>query len=172
MYLDNVWNPNMSITGAEGLPPIAMAGNVVRSNTGARISMRLPPAMDPKKAEAILLEKLTNDPPYGAKITVSGGHCGAGWCMKELSPKLDKAIRAAGAEFYDGKPAGSYGMGGSIPFLSELEKMFPDTQIVAFGVLGPNANAHGPNEMIHLPYAKKLTCSLAHVIASVADTSE
>lgn len=168
MYLDNVWNPNMSITGADGLPPVGMAGNVVRSSTSARVSMRLPPSMNPQKAEAIIREKLTKDPPYGAKITIKGGHAGSGWCMKELSPWLDKAIKEAGATFYDGKPTGSYGMGGSIPFLSELEKMFPETQIVAFGVLGPNANAHGPNEMIHLPYTKKLTCSLAHVIAAVA----
>lgn len=165
MYLNNVWNPNMSITGADGLPPINMAGNVVRSTTGARVSMRLPPSMDPKKAEAIIREKLTKDPPYGAKISIHGGHAGSGWCMKELAPWLDESIKAAGAAFYDGKPAGSYGMGGSIPFLSELEIMFPETQIVAFGLLGPNSNAHGPNEMIHLPYAKKLTCSLAHVIA-------
>jgi len=59
MYLNNVWNPNLSITGADGLPPINMAGNVVRSSTGARVSMRLPPTMDPKKAEAILREKLS-----------------------------------------------------------------------------------------------------------------
>ena len=89
MYLDNVWNPNMSITGADGLPPIAMAGNVVRASTGARISMRLPPSMDPKKAEAIMRETLTKDPPYGAKITINGGHAGSGWCMKELSPWLN-----------------------------------------------------------------------------------
>jgi acetylornithine deacetylase/succinyl-diaminopimelate desuccinylase-like protein len=60
-------------------------------------------------------------------------------------------------------------MGGSIPFLAELEKKYPSTCIVAFGVLGPNANAHGPNEMINLAYTKKLTCSLAHIIQSVAD---
>jgi len=57
-------------------------------------------------------------------------------------------------------------MGGSIPFLSELEKMYPSTEIIAFGVLGPGANAHGPNEMINLTYTKKLTCSLAHIIAA------
>jgi len=167
MYLDNVWNPNMSITGADGLPPVNMAGNVVRASTGARISMRLPPSMDPAKAEAFMRETLTKDPPYGAKITIKGGHAGSGWCMKELSPWLDEAIKEAGSDFYDGKPTGSYGMGGSIPFLSELEKMYPATQIVAFGLLGPNANAHGPNEMINLKYAKKLTCSLAHVLAAV-----
>lgn len=64
--------------------------------------------------------------------------------------------------FYGIKP-GSYGMGGSIPFLSELERKYPGLQIVALGVLGPGANAHGPNEMIHLPYTKKLTCALSHI---------
>jgi di/tripeptidase len=57
-------------------------------------------------------------------------------------------------------------MGGSIPFLSELGKMYPKTEIVALGLIGPNSNAHGPNEMIHLGYAKKLTCSLTDVLAA------
>jgi acetylornithine deacetylase/succinyl-diaminopimelate desuccinylase-like protein len=74
-----------------------------------------------------------------------------------------EAIQESGKLFY-GKPCGSYAIGGSIPFLSELEKMYPDTSIVAFGVLGPGANAHGPNEMINLTYVKKLTCALAHVV--------
>lgn len=166
MYLDNQWGANLSITGADGLPPIQMAGNVVRASTSVRLSMRLPPSMDPSKAQAIMEEKLTKDVPYGAKITLHGGHAGSGWCMKVLHPYLDQAIKEAGSDFW-GKPSGSYGMGGSIPFLSELEKMYPETQIVAFGLLGPNSNAHGPNEMINLTYAKKLTCSLAHVIAAV-----
>lgn len=169
MYLNNQWRANMSITGADGLPPIAMAGNVVRSSTGVRISMRLPPNMDPKKAEAALIEKLTTDVPYGAKVTLGTGHCGSGWCMKEIHPWLDASIKKAGANFWDGKESGSYGMGGSIPFLSELEKMYPKTQIVAFGLLGPNSNAHGPNEMINLTYAKKLTCALSHVIQAAAE---
>lgn len=83
------------------------------------------------------MEKLlTTDVPYNATVTLSSGHAGQGWCMKVLSPWLDKAIKDAGAEFFDGKPAGSYGMGGSIPFLSELENMYPTTSIVAFGLLG------------------------------------
>lgn len=159
----------MSITGAGGLPPIMMAGNAVRASTSVRISMRLSPIMDPHKAEEIMKKKLTENVPYNAKVTLSAGHAGSGWCMKVLSPALDKAIRDAGAEFYNGKPTGSYGMGGSIPFLSELGVMYPDTEIVAFGLLGPESNAHGPNEMIHLDYAKRLTCSLSHIIQSVAN---
>lgn len=74
-----------------------------------------------------MVEKLTTNVPYNAKVTLGGGHAGRGWCMKELPPWLMAACNAAGAEFYDGKPAGSYGMGGSIPFLSELGKMYPET---------------------------------------------
>lgn len=170
MYLGNNWQPNLSITGADGLPPIQLAGNAVRASTSVRISMRLSPIMAPADAEAIIRKKLTENVPYNAKVTLAGGHAGSGWCMKVLSPHLDKNIRDAGAAFFNGKPTGSYGMGGSIPFLSELGTMYPDTEIVAFGLLGPDSNAHGPNEMLHLDYAKRLTCSLAHIIQSVADS--
>jgi len=47
MYLANTWEANLSVTGADGLPPINMAGNVVRPSTSVRLSMRLPPTMDP-----------------------------------------------------------------------------------------------------------------------------
>ena len=43
MYLENVWRANLSITGCDGLPPVSMAGNVVRSSTSVRLSMRLSP---------------------------------------------------------------------------------------------------------------------------------
>ena len=167
MYLNNVWRPNLSITGAEGLPPLIQAGNVLRPMTTVRCSMRLSPITDPAKAQEIIEELMTTNPPYNAKITLHGGHTGSGWCQKELQPWLDQAIKEAGNAYY-GKDSGSYGQGGSIPFLKELEKKYPDSQIVALGVLGPNSNAHGPNEMINLPYVKKLAGALTHIIASCA----
>ena len=30
LYLNNTWRPNLSITGAAGLPDVSVAGNVVR----------------------------------------------------------------------------------------------------------------------------------------------
>lgn len=86
---------------------------------------------------AILVKKLTTDVPYNAKVTIQGGHDGYGWCSKEYEPWLDQGIAQAGADFFDGKKTGAYGMGGSIPFLAELEKMYPKTQIVALGLIGP-----------------------------------
>lgn len=116
-------------------------------------------------------EKLTTNVPYGAKVTLKGGHAGQGFCMQELAPWLKESLSNAGQTFY-GKPAASYGMGGSIPFLSELGKLYPATQIVALGVLGPDSNAHGPNEMIELEYTKKMTCALAHIMQSAVNKPE
>ena len=36
------------------------------------------------------------------------------------------------------------------------------------GVLGPHSNAHGPNEFLHLPTARRITCCVAEVLAQHA----
>lgn len=125
MYLNNVWQANLSITGAAGLPDIQIAGNVVRGSTSVRLSCRLSPIMNPKEATEILMKKLTTDVPHNAKVTAKCGGEGFGWCSKDYEPWLDDAIALAGSDFFDGQKTGSYGMGGSIPFLAELEKMYP-----------------------------------------------
>lgn len=168
MYLNNTWRANLSITGAGGLPFYEKAGNVVRPSTSYRLSMRLPPNFDCKEALNIMKEKLTKDVPHNCVVDVQGGHGGNGWCMKEPQPWLHEVLNDAAKNFYDGKEYGSYGMGGSIPFLAELGNLYPNTFIVAMGVLGPLANAHAANEMINLGYAKKLTCCLSHIIVDAA----
>ena len=57
------------------------------------------------------------------------------------------------------------GEGGSIPFMSMLGQRFPRAQFLVTGVLGPESNAHGPNEFLHLPAAIKLTACVAQVLA-------
>lgn len=126
--------------------------------------MRLSPIIDPEEAVKIITDKLTQDVPYNAEVTILKTANGWGWCMRDLEPWVRAAIEAAGSDFFEGKPTGSYGEGGSIPFLKELEILYPKTQIIALGVGGPGTNAHAPNEMINLTYTKKVTCSLAHII--------
>ena len=168
MYLNNTWRANLSITGAAGLPDTSIAGNVVRASTQVRLSLRLPPSANPVETEAKLIQKLTTNVPYNAKVEAVGGHTGQGWCMKDMEPWLNGAIKKAGSDFFDGRDTGTYGMGGSIPFLAELDKMYPSTFILALGLIGPKANAHAPNECINLTFAKKLTKALSHLIAEVA----
>jgi acetylornithine deacetylase/succinyl-diaminopimelate desuccinylase-like protein len=47
-----------------------------------------------------------------------------------------------------------------------LQQGFPSAQMMVCGVLGPKSNAHGPNEFLHIDYAKRLTATVAQVIAA------
>ena len=82
-----------------------------------------------------------------------------------MTPWLEQAIDAASREFF-GKPAMYMGEGGTIPFMNMLGAHFPHAQFLITGVLGPQSNAHGPNEFLHVPTGKKLTCCVAQVIAA------
>lgn len=90
--------------------------------------------------------------------------------MKEPAPWLRTAIDEAAASFFNSRPSGNFGEGGSIPFLKELERLYPETQIITLGVGGPGSNAHAANECINLAYTKKVTCALAHIIAACGNT--
>lgn len=167
VYLNTNWRPSMAVTGCEGMPTLAKAGNVVRPSTSLRISIRVPPGLDSKKALEDAIEIVTKDPPYGAIVEVTDGVSGDGWCMKDLAEKTSKVLHDASDNFY-GNKCGIYGIGGSIPFLKVLGDKFPSTEILALGVLGPDANAHAPNEIIDLPYAKKFIGALSHTLAGLA----
>lgn len=170
MYLNNTWRANMSITGIDGLPPIKTAGNVLRASTTARLSIRLPPSCKPDVALEGLKKTLSTDVPYNCHLDIQSGMTGSGWCMKALDERMSGIVSKAGSDFFDGADTGTYGMGGSIPFLSELDKMYPEAYIFAIGLIGPKANAHGPNECMNLAFAKKLTCSLSHMLIDMTST--
>jgi acetylornithine deacetylase/succinyl-diaminopimelate desuccinylase-like protein len=164
LILNRTWRPTLSVTGAEGMPPLANAGNVLRPYTAVKLSVRLPPGVDAAKAVSTLKTALEKDPPYGAKVTFTGDAT-AGWDAPALAPWLEKAMEQASRADV-GKPAMNMGEGGTIPFMTMLGEKFPDAQFLITGVLGPESNAHGPNEFLHIPMAKGLTCCVAHVVAA------
>jgi acetylornithine deacetylase/succinyl-diaminopimelate desuccinylase-like protein len=67
-----------------------------------------------------------------------------------------------------GAPLGFMGEGGTIPFMAMLGDQYPEAQFVITGVLGPNANAHGPNEFLHIPMAKRVTAAVAELLIAHA----
>ena len=88
---------------------------------------------------------------------------GPGWNAPATAPWLAAALDAASTSAF-GAPARTFGEGGSIPFMGMLGEKFPEAQFVITGVLGPDANAHGPNEYLHLPTARRLTMAMAHLL--------
>jgi acetylornithine deacetylase/succinyl-diaminopimelate desuccinylase-like protein len=168
--LNRTWRPTLSVTGADGFPELSSAGNVLRPFTAFKLSLRLPPLVDGHQASIALKALLEDNAPYNAKVTFHpdgrAGRLGAtGWNAPELAPWLEGALNAASNDHF-GAPLGYIGQGGTIPLMSMLAAGFPQAQMMVCGVLGPKSNAHGPNEFLHVPYGKRLTASVAQVIAA------
>jgi len=165
--LNRTWRPALSVTGADGLPAIADAGNVLRPLTSLKLSLRLPPTVDGEAATRAMKALLEKDAPYGATVTFQPDHDATGWNAPATAKWLDTALASASETFYR-KPNAAMGEGGTIPFMGMLGQQFPDAQFLITGVLGPKSNAHGPNEFLHVPYARSLTACVASVIAAHA----
>jgi acetylornithine deacetylase/succinyl-diaminopimelate desuccinylase-like protein len=167
LLLNRSWRPTLTVIGAEGLPPPANAGNVLRPSTTLALSFRLPPTADATACGKALEAALTADPPQGAKITYTSAGAASGWNAPPLAPWLETAVQNASQATF-GREAALMGEGGSIPFIGMLGEKFPSAQFVITGVLGPHSNAHGPNEFIHLPTGRKVTASAALILADHA----
>ena len=165
--LNRTWRPALSVIGADGLPPIADAGNVLRPVTALELSLRLPPTIDGHAATAAMKSLLEANPPHGARVTFEPAQGATGWNAPPTQSWLSRALDEASQAAY-GKAATAMGEGGTIPFMAMLGEKFPQAQFLITGVLGPKSNAHGPNEFLHIEYAKRLTACVAHVLAAHA----
>jgi len=162
--INRTWIPTLSVTGAEGFPALADAGNVLRPYTAFKLSLRLPPLVDAAKAVQEMKALLEDNAPYQARVTFQCHEGATGWNAPATAPWFERALNAA-SQAYFGAPCGYIGQGGTIPLMSMLARGFPKAQMMVCGVLGPKSNAHGPNEFLHVPYAKKLTAAVAKLIA-------
>ncbi len=163
LVLNRTWRPALEVTGAAGLPALDNAGNVLRPSTTLRLSLRLPPTCDAGKAARALESLLLADPPYGAEVRFEPEQAMGGWNAPAEDPWLADSVDQASRAFF-GQPAAYMGEGGSIPFIGMLATRFPAARFLVTGVLGPQSNAHGPNEFLHVPTAKRLTAAVARVL--------
>jgi len=162
--LNRTWLPTLSVTGAEGFPAIQDAGNVLRPFTAFKLSLRLPPLVDAAAAVQQLKTLLEDNAPYQARVTFDSGGGATGWNAPAATPWFETALNEA-SQAHFGAPCGYIGQGGTIPLMNMLSEGFPKAQMMVCGVLGPRSNAHGPNEFLHVPYARKLTAAVAQVLA-------
>jgi acetylornithine deacetylase/succinyl-diaminopimelate desuccinylase-like protein len=167
LLVNSTWRPTLAVTGAEGLPSIPAAGNVLLPAITLKLSLRLPPTSDPVLAAHALRDALTSDPPYGAQVRCDIEAPTSGWNAPAFAPWLEDSMQRASREIF-GREAVHLGSGGTIPFMAMLGQRFPQAQFLVTGVLGPHANAHGPNEFLHIEYAKQLTACVALVLADHA----
>jgi acetylornithine deacetylase/succinyl-diaminopimelate desuccinylase-like protein len=164
LLLNRTWRPMLSYTGQAGLPDLVQGGNVLRPKSSIKLSLRVPPTLDATALDRKLKDLLESDPPYGARVTFEPEKGAGGWEVPKVQPWLEKSIDSASQNFF-GKPATTWGEGGSIPFMGMLGQKFPNAQFLITGVLGPHSNAHGPNEFLNIRTGKNVTACVAQVLA-------
>jgi acetylornithine deacetylase/succinyl-diaminopimelate desuccinylase-like protein len=169
LIINSTWRATLAVTGADGLPPVGSAGNVLLPELAVKLSLRLPPTCDAARATEAVRRALEQQPPYHAQVSFEAGSATGGWNAPAFAPWLEESITRASEAVY-GRAAVHIGCGGTIPFMGMLGERFPRTQFFITGVLGPHANAHGPNEFLHIDYAKKLTACVSLVLQDHART--
>lgn len=168
--LNRAWRPALVVTGIDGLPAVGDAAAVLHPQTALKLSLRLPPTLDPDTAAATLKTLLEADPPYGCGVLFRCEMRSPGWHASPTAEWLQESFGRASQDAF-GSPAALMGGGGGIPFLSMLGARFPEAQFVVTGVLGPQSNAHGPNEFLHLPTAMRITAVVARLLLDAANPS-
>jgi acetylornithine deacetylase/succinyl-diaminopimelate desuccinylase-like protein len=169
--LNRTWRPALSYTGMGGLPALDSAGNVLRPFSALKLSMRLPPTLKGEKASEQIRQTLEANPPQGAKVSFETDQAASGWNAPAVAPWLHSSLETASQAAY-GRSVMYMGEGGTIPFMAMLGDAFPKAQFMITGVLGPQSNAHGPNEFLHIPFARRLTTCVAQVIADHSQRGE
>jgi len=167
MILGMNWLPSLCIIGADGMPSVQVAGNVLRTNTDLKLSFRIPPGVDADSLEPIIKQTLEADPPYGAEVTFTFDSSANGFDAPPLEGPVKEAINAASLHL-SGLPPLATWIGGTIPFMAMMQGRYPEAKFLCTGPSGPGNNAHGPDEKLHIPSAKRLTAVLSSTIAAIS----
>ena len=163
LILNNTWRPTLSVIGAAGLPEPRDAGNVLRAWTSLTLSFRTPPTADADAAAAAVTKLLTTDVPYGATVELSDIAAEDGWSAPPLAPWLSAALGQVSESVF-GTGYRSVGIGGSVPFMGLLGRLYPEAPILITGALGADSNAHVPDEWLNIRFAGQITEAVAHLL--------
>jgi cysteinylglycine-S-conjugate dipeptidase len=166
---EQTWrNPAVTVIAQEA-STIKGASNQVLPRAAAIVSCRIVPDMDPKQVQDQLIAFLTNDPPWGVKVSVKPMEPSVKWWMTDPNGPAFEAAMAALRQGFDRDPIG-IGCGGTIGFVGPLSELFGGAPALLLGIEDPQSNAHAPNESLHEGDFKKLMASLAHLFENLGKT--
>jgi acetylornithine deacetylase/succinyl-diaminopimelate desuccinylase-like protein len=163
--LSRMWmKPAITVTGIDA-PSVVNASNTLAASVTVKISARIAPGQTGEDAFTALKAHLEGHAPFGAHIDISDVDTGnpflvdtSGWAVAEAKDAMQEAWGVEPVEA---------GIGGSIPFISDLVQQFPDAQILVTGVEDPDTRAHSPNESLHLGVFRRAILTEAVLLAKL-----
>ena len=147
------------------IPSIATSSNTLAVLSRARISTRLAPGDTPENAHRALAEHIKAHAPHGAEVSYTAVDSGMPFSTEVDADGAQTALDAMCAA-WDVEPVQT-GMGGSIPFISDLKDLFPQAQILVTGVEDPDTRAHSANESLYIPDFKNAILAEALLLSAL-----
>jgi acetylornithine deacetylase/succinyl-diaminopimelate desuccinylase-like protein len=146
--LPRIWTkPALTLIGLD-YPTVALSSNTLVPSLKAKLSLRIAPGDDPERALEALKGHILAHNTLGAEITFGAVELGKPFSLGESGWAKTLAEQSLSLAF--GEKSVDIGIGGSIPFIAELERVFPKAQVLVTGVEDPDSRAHSPNESLHL----------------------
>ena len=143
-----LWSKPTITTVAMDVTPMAKVSNTLIPSVTFALSLRVAPGQDPSEAAEALKSHLIEHAPFGARLEVEIAEAGPGFKAIDQGPVMEIAHEVL-TEAFGVEPV-NIGVGGSIPFISELNRIFPKASILVTGVEDPDTRAHSENESLHL----------------------
>ncbi|WP_084962001.1 dipeptidase [Thermoactinospora rubra] len=166
---DRLWaSYAITVTGLD-VPSVSGAVNAVQPVARARVTVRVPPAGDPKIAAESVMEFLQQIAPWGAQVMFSDLVIGSGF-QADSGGKARTALNRAMERAY-GRAPRDVGQGGSIPLVNTLLRQFPLAEILLFGAEDEGCAAHAPNERLDLEELRRTATTEALFLLELGQTA-
>ncbi|MCP2032771.1 acetylornithine deacetylase/succinyl-diaminopimelate desuccinylase-like protein [Okibacterium sp. HSC-33S16] len=168
-FLSRIWNqPSITVTGIDA-PSVASASNTLSPAVSVKVSVRIAPGQDATDAASALRAHVASNTPFGAEVVIDDLDLGNPFLVDTSGPAFGEAKRAMKDAW--GVDAVELGVGGSIPFIADLVRVFPSAEILVTGVEDPHSRAHSPNESLHLGVFARSVLSEALLLARLNATA-
>jgi acetylornithine deacetylase/succinyl-diaminopimelate desuccinylase-like protein len=165
--VERLWTkPSITTVGLD-MTRVADASNTLVPAVKVKLSVRLAPGDDARRAMDALRAHVEAHVPWGAQVTFTEGELGQPTRIDATGPVYD-AARAAFKEAWDGVDPVDMGVGGSIPFIAAFAEAFPQAAVLVTGVEDPDTRAHGANEGLHLAEFERVCLAEALLLNSLA----
>lgn len=166
-FTSRLWTkPAISVIGMD-VTPVAISSNTIIPSVDLAISMRIAPGQDSREAAELLAQHLRDHVPFGAQIEVTIAEAGSAFSAGEDTEATEMA-RWALKEAWGVDPV-DIGQGGSIPFIADLAKAFPQAQILVTGIEDPDTRAHSANESLHIEDFRNAIVAQALLMSRLAE---
>jgi acetylornithine deacetylase/succinyl-diaminopimelate desuccinylase-like protein len=144
--IERTWaRPTAELNGITGGYQGEGSKTVLPATASAKLSFRLVPGQDPKRAEERIAAHLRRHCPPGVRLEIETGHSGAPY-MVDPHAGFGRAAQAALRATFGGREPALIREGGSIPIVTDGFKAILGVDTLLLGLALPDCRCHSPNE--------------------------